>query len=571
MTRFQLLLEGPLVGRGYLNDEEKTAKAFINDPIWLFQGASGYPGRRGRLYKTGDLVRYNPDGTLYFIGRKDAQVKIHGQRVELEEVEYWTQKYVPSVERVISEVVLVEGKSSSPVLVTFLVQPDDNVKHSDGDGQAVVTIVPAPVGVEDNLARHVPAYMIPTVYFSLNKVPVTAAGKTDRRRLREIGASFSRDQITKSQRVREVSMKRQPRTYKEKEIQKIWAKVLGIDDLTTIGADDNFIHLGGNSMSVMKVVSQARKAGFQLTVADIFSYPLLHEIADHATLRTSVAHDAISSHQASANSIQSFAQECLWRLEQVHPGHPISVIPWVVRLRGPLYLEALNTALRTLQQRHEILRTVFETSEDTSIQRIIDPGWAPLSEIDISSEEALMLALQQDRMTPFNLQVEPGWKVAIYRLDGGHHVLSIVMHHIVSDGWSFDVLRRELATFYSAAKRGEEPLARANTLPIQYRDFSLWQRRDQVDVHQRQLDFWENQLQSSHPAVFPCDKPRPSALSGRTAAQKLTIEGSLYEALQRGQEEQGVTMFVILLASLGFPMQQSGLVTQIAIDGKCKT
>ncbi|POR38258.1 Nonribosomal peptide synthetase [Tolypocladium paradoxum] len=545
----ELLLEGPLVGGGYLNDLQKTAEAFVEDPTWLTQGAPGKPGRQGRLYKTGDLVRYNQDGRLTFIGRKDAQVKVRGQRVELGEVEHWVQRCMVGAKQVIAEVVLLQGEHSSPTLMAFLQIENEATAANDPEAIAA-SILSTPTELEDHLAEYLPSYMIPAMLVSVRHMPMTPTGKTDRQRLREIGSSFSTKKLAQSQTAK-LGSKREPETQEERQIQTIWAKVLGIEPCF-IGANDSFIRLGGNSISAMRVVGEARKVGLQLAVADIFRRPRLHQLASHAIPSSGTAPNTIPNCQQRRCVEQSIAQERLWCSNQLYPGLRWHLMLCATRLRGPLQLSALKAALLALERSHETLRTTFGTQGGVHMQYIHPFRRKDLNVVDISSDrcEGLEHALQKDRMTPFNLAAEPGWRVSVYQLGKEEHVLSIVMHHIVSDGWSVDVLRTELAAFYSAAIRGHELPPQVDALPIQYRDYSTWQRQqEKMEVYQRQLEYWREQLETSRPAEFLCDKPRPSSLSGHTGAEEIKIEGRLYDHLQRFCKVREVTLFVMLLAA----------------------
>lgn len=538
----ELLLEGPLVGRGYLGDTEKTEQSFIRNPAWLAQVAlrTGRPEQRGRVYKTGDLVRYNEDGSLAFVGRKDAQVKIRGQRVELGEVEHWVQSYMDAVQ-VVAEVVVPEGESSSPTLVAFL-----QVRNEPESTE--VSILPVPRDLKERLAGRLPSYMMPAVFLSIRQIPMTPTGKTDRKRLREIGSSFSIEKLIETN---GAQLKREPNSDAERRVQTIWARVLGVEPCT-IGADDSFFHLGGDSISAMAVVSEARKLGLHISVADIFRTPKLHQLAMQATSSTGVTSDKIPNYQIHEDMEQSFAQERIWTLNQLHPSLTWHSMPWAVRLRGPLQLEALNTALIALESRHEALRTTFGVREGVKMQFMHPVYRKDLALVDVSpdADKGLEDALQQDRATPFNLQADPGWRLKVYRIDEEEHVLSVVIHHIVSDGWSLDIFRQDLATFYSAALRGQDPLTRVDAPSIQYRDYSFWQRQQvQMELQQRQLDYWMKQLETSQPAEFPCDNPRPGILSGQTDAAEIRIEDALYHCLQSFCRRRGVTLFVVLLAA----------------------
>ena len=233
----ELLLEGPLVGPSYLNNPEKTAAVFIEDPVWLLQDALDRPGRHGRLYKTGDLVRYNEDGSLTCIKRKDTQVKIRGQRVELEEVAHHVQECMLEVEHVVIEVIVPEGDNSSPMLAAF-VQMDDDVTETDRRGSVFASLLLIDASLEGRLAEHLPSYMIPTVFFSMRELPMTATGKKNRRRLCEIGGSFSVQQLAEMQTAGR-GTKRQSISEVERQMQRIWGQVLNINP-TTIGSVNQY-------------------------------------------------------------------------------------------------------------------------------------------------------------------------------------------------------------------------------------------------------------------------------------------------------------------------------------------
>ncbi|KAL4915959.1 hypothetical protein BDW62DRAFT_203115 [Aspergillus aurantiobrunneus] len=259
----ELLLEGPVVGLGYLGDKVKTDAAFIEDPAWLLKA------------DTADFTRQAT--CLVFTGRKgDTQVKIRGQMVELGEIQHWVQKYMPEATHIVAEVIQLRGDSSkaTSMLVIFF-QLDDKAGERD-EPDATVKILPVPSDVEGKLAEHLPAYMMPSVLFSMSRLPMTATGKTDRRRLREIGAQFSIEQLAEV-RTAGRGPKRQPTCEAEQVMQKIWANVLNID-ADTIGLDDSFFRLGGDSISCMRLVGEARKARMNVTVADVYRRETLAEL-----------------------------------------------------------------------------------------------------------------------------------------------------------------------------------------------------------------------------------------------------------------------------------------------------
>lgn len=544
----ELILEGPIVGRGYLGDSAKTTRSFIESPSWLVEGAQRQTERHGicgRLYKTGDLVRHLEDGSLAFVGRKDFQVKINGQRVELGEIEFWVRQMM-NAEHAVAEIIDLPGEDKKSLLAAFLQIRGGALEGIEGAN--AVSLLPVPVDVEDKLSEHLPAHMRPNLYLEMGKFPMTPTGKTDRRRLRDIGSSFATSQTARLQNDVKENDKRQPRSDAELQMRTMWAKVLGIAE-NQIGADDNFIRLGGDSISIMRLVSMARTRGFQLSARDVLLRPRLEHVAKLLTTSIGDTPDSIPKTRETRFVEQSFAQEQLWNLHQLNPAFNWVLMPWVTRIRGELHLEALTAALHALESRHEILRTTF----DLGTQSVQDLHRKELNVVDLSSEQDSSLAhvLRQDRTTRFDLRNQPGWRAVVYRLHEKEYVLSVTMHHIVSDGWSLGILHRELSTLYSAAIHDlNDPIAHIATPTIQYRDYSVWQRRrGQEAAHQQQLSFWTNHLAYSQAAEFPCDKPRPSILSGETDTEEIKIEGALYDQVQKFREEQGVTLFIVLIAA----------------------
>ncbi|KJZ75337.1 hypothetical protein HIM_05263 [Hirsutella minnesotensis 3608] len=278
----ELLLEGPLVGQGYLKEPEKTAAAFVTDPPWLLRGSPGCPGRHGRLYKTGDLARYNEDGSLMFMGRNDSQVKIRGQRVELGEVEQCVQRCFPEAVLVAAEVVNLRGGKGASILVAFLQQKclDSKVFSHDQDIAHVLSVDAA---IEDKLLEYLPRYMVPTAFLTMQQLPRIPTGKIDRKRLRHIAGSFTAQQLLHPGRAGADST-RPPTSQMECQLQALWARVLGIDE-NDIGLDDDFFKLGGNSVTVMQLVGEARNVDIELSATDLFRSPSLASVAKQARFK----------------------------------------------------------------------------------------------------------------------------------------------------------------------------------------------------------------------------------------------------------------------------------------------
>ncbi|KAL7780635.1 hypothetical protein CFE70_010660 [Pyrenophora teres f. teres 0-1] len=510
----ELVVTGDGLARGY-TDPARNIDRFVSVEIG---------GKTVRAYRTGDYVRHRPtDGRLEFFGRMDGQVKIRGNRVELGEVEHALRSDKAVREAV---AVLQQHDGSEARLAGFVTVHEDAeiADEQDVESRKSRHLYSIKQRLTELLEAQLPAYMVPQTITILDAMPVNQNGKADRKALeQQIGTQEGQS-----------GLKRQPETEMQRTMQQL------------------FFRLGGDSIAAMKLVGEARRAGIQLTVADLFRNPILDQLTAAATASTHASPVSIPQVEHVGPVAQSFAQGRLWFLEELHPGLTWYLMPLAVRIRGPLDLPALHSALLAVERRHETLRTTFATVDGASVQ-VVQPFQAKdLNIIDIvpGDEQGLAEAVQQEQGTVFNLRTQPGWRVTVYRVGEHDHVLSIVMHHIISDGWSVDVLMRELAGFYSASVRGHDPLSQVQPLPVQYRDFSLWQRQQaQADEHQKQLSYWVEQLQTSRPAELLCDKPRPAALSGQAGVQSIEIAGPLYAKLQSFCQLHGVTQFVVLLAA----------------------
>ncbi|KFY22082.1 hypothetical protein V493_06851 [Pseudogymnoascus sp. VKM F-4281 (FW-2241)] len=268
----ELWLEGPTVGDGYLDDPLKTAIAFVQDPTWLLRGVpGGRPGRHGRVYRTGDLVRYRDDGSLLFIGRKDTQVKIRGQRVELEEVEHHLRQALGGKAaeiQVFAEPIQPRG-TENKILAAFINMDGAGDKHDSKVKQVSI-------GVNEHLSEVLPLFMIPTVYIPLQNIPRSITGKIDRQQLREAGSSLTAKDIAMLNRLD--GERRAPESDMERIIQRLWAEVLQID-IDSISIDDSFIRIGGDSIGAIRLVGVARQNGLSLTIRDVFQNPILRDLA----------------------------------------------------------------------------------------------------------------------------------------------------------------------------------------------------------------------------------------------------------------------------------------------------
>ncbi|KAJ5144342.1 AMP-binding enzyme domain-containing protein [Penicillium atrosanguineum] len=274
----ELLLEGPILGRGYLNNPGKTSEVFLQDVAWLKAGTKTCPGRYSRLYKTGDLVRYHEDGSLSYVHRKDTQVKIHGQRVELGEIEHRIRKFLPrglDMQIAVEVITLINCITEKLVLFASLggLQKQDFTEAKANLDGATMPLI----NVEKQLRQVLPSYMVPTSYKLLGQIPLTPSGKTDRRTLKNIGNALKMEDLT-SLLLDPEGGKLEVSTTAEKHLRVLWSKILGVG-ISTIRAETSFFHVGGDSLQAIRLVGAVRSCGLVLDVSQVFRNPRLHQLA----------------------------------------------------------------------------------------------------------------------------------------------------------------------------------------------------------------------------------------------------------------------------------------------------
>ncbi|CAG9971726.1 unnamed protein product [Clonostachys byssicola] len=377
----ELYLEGPLVGQGYLGELQKTDEVFIRNPAWLLKGGPGFSGRRGCLYRTGDLVRYNKDGTLDYIGRKDDQVKIRGQRVQLGDVEHHLQKCLgsrPDIS-VVAEVGQPCGSGTS-LLFAFLAIGETAKGTGTELREAVATLRRF---IDKQIVKLLPTYMIPTFYVPVVEIPIGGTGKADRRRLRDIVAGMTLEQLAYINPTRSREPFQEPLTDAELRLQRLWATVLGIET-HTISTQDNFFQVGGDSVAAMRLVAAARDEGLSFSVADTFEHPKLQEMAGQIS-RVDTVHDAPKSWHPSAS-----LNELSPTIHALYPNLDITMVQRTTDFQaqcihsassapmGQTYhffldfadvkAERLEIACHRLWDAFDILRTVFVQIDDRYLQ-----------------------------------------------------------------------------------------------------------------------------------------------------------------------------------------------------------
>jgi len=522
----ELHLGGAGLARGYLNRPALTEEKFIPNPF----EDSKCEISNAKLYKTGDLVRYLPDGNIEFLGRIDHQVKIRGNRIELGEIEAVLGQH-PNVRDVV--VVAREDVPGDKRLFSYVVPNQEQVS--------------TPKEFRRFLKEKLPDFMMPSVFVLLDKLPRTPNGKVNRRSLPV--PDKARPELEEALVA--------PRTPVEEVLVGIWSEVLGLD---RVGVQDNFFELGGHSLLATQVISRLRDAfSVELYLYSLFEAPTITSLGERveAARRKGLGLQAPPIlHRTRNESLPlSFAQQRLWFLDQLVPEAAMYNIPLAYRVTGKLNVGVLEQSLAEVVLRHESLRTTIETIDGQPIQAIAPEIILTLPVVDLREiaeaqrdAEVQWLSTQEAQQS-FDLTKAPLLRAKLLRLDEAEHVLLLTIHHIVSDGWSLGVLMRELAVLYEAFSSGKP--ASLPELPIQYADFAIWQREWlSGEVLESNLAYWKHQLGGELLILeLPTDRPRPLVQTYRGARQSFELSKDLTDALKVLSRREEVTLFMTLLAA----------------------
>ncbi|WP_448124939.1 non-ribosomal peptide synthase/polyketide synthase [Pseudomonas veronii] len=496
----ELLIGGVGLARGYHARPALTAERFVPNPY-------GAPGER--LYRTGDLARYRDHGVVEYIGRVDQQVKVRGFRIELGEIEACLREH-PGVREA---VVLADNDRLIAYLVTSAPQ--------------------TPQVYQAALRERLPDYMVPAYLMCLDSLPLTPNGKLDRKALPSVDASL----LLKGHVA--------PVTLRQQQVAAIWAEVLGVPH---VGLDDHFFELGGHSLLATRVVSRVRQAlALEVALKTLFEHPALGDFVAALGEEGVVAPAMLKADRTQPLPL-SYAQERQWFLWQLDPHSAAYHIPSALRLKGTLDLAALQRSFDTLLARHESLRTHLHQDASGTRQVIEESGLIDVDQAD-SDEAGLKAQVAAEVARPFDLLRGPLLRVTLLRLAEDDHVLVLVQHHIVSDGWSMQLMVEELVQLYAAFSQGTTPHLPA--LPIQYADYALWQRQwMEAGETARQLAYWREQLGGVQPVLeLPVDYPRPALQSHRGARLGIELAAPLLAGLRSLAQRTGVTLPMVLLAS----------------------
>ncbi|MEL6560503.1 MAG: amino acid adenylation domain-containing protein [Bacteroidota bacterium] len=504
----ELVVGGSGVARGYLNQEELTNEKFVSNPF-----------RKGdRLYKTGDLARWLPDGNIEFVGRKDNQVKIRGYRIELGEVEHALS--------------MLSGVNQSCVLVK-----NDHNGEKQLIAYAVLEGNSDKAELQQALKQDLPDYMIPQHWIFLEEMPLNNNGKIDRKSLPEPDSSAlsSKEYVA-------------PATAIEVQLAAIWQDLLGVEK---VGIHDNFFELGGHSLLATRLVSAIRKElEVEIAIRDVFMQNTLADLGnyleqqDRGTLLPEVTR---ADHNLDKIPL-SFSQERLWFLDQLQ-GSQEYHLPFALRISGDLDKQALSSSLQEIVNRHEVLRTVIYAHQGIGYQKVLTADDWDLSVNDLSNDHSALTAdLRKTLATPFDLNADYMFRACLYIMGENEYVLAGVFHHISSDGWSQGILLSDFISLYGTYSSGLA--SNLPPLPLQYTDYAVWQRNHlEGAVMESQLTYWEKQLEGINTLQLPTDYARPSVQSVAGSTISFELSKALSADINAVSKGEGVTAFMTLLAA----------------------
>ncbi len=511
----ELYIGGAGVGRGYLNSAAQTSAKFIAHPF------SDTPGTR--LYRTGDWARLNADGQIEFVGRRDQQVKLRGFRVELGEIEAALAGH-PAIRE--CAVIARNDINREKRLIAYFVAEGATPSVSE---------------LRAFMSGQLPDYVVPSAFVKLDALPLSANGKVNRLALPDpdnARPELAADYVA-------------PRTVSETRLSEIWSEVLRIE---RVGTHDNFFELGGNSLLATLVCSRVRNAlKIEVPPRLLFERPtvaLMAEAIGTAAAATPFAISPCRPAERNGTAPLSFPQQQFWLLDQAEPNSSHYNVRAAIKIAGPLEAAKLQQAFAAVVARHEILRTTFVLNDGSPVQSIASSlpfalNVSDLSNLEASEREAeVQQVLAAEVEEHFDLARGPLFRARLLKFGRDEHLLLITLHHIICDGWSIDVLLRELMTRYQSN-------VSAPQLPLQYADFASWQReRFKGQALTSQMDYWKQKLANAPASLdLPTDYRRPQMRTFNGAQESVLLPVDLSRRVKALSQREGATLFMTLLAA----------------------
>jgi amino acid adenylation domain-containing protein len=513
----EMYIGGAGLARGYLNHPQLTAEKFVPNPF-------SHSGER--LYRTGDRGCWRADGTLEFLGRIDHQVKLRGLRIELGEIDSCLQRH-PAVSR--AAAIVHQAPGGQKQLVAYL----------ELKAELALDIQK----LKAHLRESLPEYMVPSAFVSLTEMPLTANGKVNRQKLPAPETELVED------------LYEAPTSPQEHMLAAIWEEVLGRQ---RIGVHHNFFDLGGHSLLLVQLIARVRQRfGVELPLRTVFGSPTLGALAaaiQRENRKNYPGQLCLKPVSREQDLPLTYQQERVWLIHQLRPGNAAYNLCFGLRLRGELNIRALRHALEGVIARHEILRTTFSVRNNKPIQIIGAPFTPAIEQLyvdaanDTERETAALRLATAIAAEPFELRSGPLLRTKLIHLERREHLLVVTLHHIVSDGWSAAIFVRDLLRFYEAELGGHRPSLAE--LPIQYADFSCWQRSYvESGAVQDHLTYWKQSL-AGRPEVLslPTDMPRSAMQGFHGGCESLDIAPELTGELRAFAKQNSATLFTLLLA-----------------------
>ena len=505
----EICIGGVALAHGYLNRPELNAERFCDHPDL------------GRLYRSGDLAKWRPDGMLIYLGRRDRQIKLRGFRIELGEIEAVLCRHA----EVSEAAVIVDGEGDANRLLAY-------VAARSREPAGLQRILDA------HLRAHLPPYMLPAGVTVLDHLPQTSSGKLDHRAL------------PAPQLVAGAKGSSAPSGAIETLVAELWAGMLG---LARVDRDANFFEVGGHSLLATRLTARILdRCGVELPLATLFMNPTIAGLAAAIEAEQGLRLPPLSPQPSEAELVLSSSQQRLWFIDQLEGPSTAYSMPAAFELRGELDESALRRALVRLVHRHAILRSCFPSRDGEPCLRLL-PHYDPLAFTDLSSDLAANREAERlraaDAAEPFRLATGPLLRFHLIRLEPQRYWLLFNMHHIISDGWSIDLIIREVRVFYAACRSGRTPDLPA--LPIQYTDYAIWERRRlDCETLRRRLDYWRATLAGAPEKLeLPADFPRPAMQRHASGEVSLTLNSTLVQRLTSLAQSAHGTLFMALLVA----------------------
>ncbi|SHL03865.1 non-ribosomal peptide synthetase [Flavobacterium chilense] len=505
-----MYISGSGLSRGYFNNAAQTESSFVSNP---FQEGS-------KMYKTGDLGKWLPDGSIVFEGRKDFQVKIRGHRIELGEIENVILGYTTSFNQVVVD---VREKNSEKVLVAYY-STDGIIDKSE---------------LRSYLQSKLPDYMVPGYYLELDSMPLTPNGKIDRKSL----PGISGEDLIRREYVA-------PKTNTEVKLVKIWEEVLNVEK---VGITDNFFELGGHSLIIVQIINKTfKELGKSISFKDFFANPTIKGLSK---IMYESNYVAIPLAPRSDSYIVTSSQNRLWLLSQLEGGSLAYNMPVAIKLNGILNDEVFQNAFRYLINKHEILRTYFKINEGGSLRQFILSEKEVNFKIDFFDYEGkqpqdiedLIISLNNKE---FNLEEAPLVRASLLKISDTEHIFFFSRHHIIGDGWSSQIMTSEIIKIYNTLIEGKE--IHSSALKIQYKDYAVWLKNEyNLASIKKSEDYWLEQFSGEIPVLeLPGFKTRPLVKTNNGTQLSYTYSEDFLNKLKNFSKQQNVTLFMTLMAGI---------------------